>query len=45
MHTFYFINTENQFSQFSAFTMDVIARCAFGMKIADLGAEDVTTHS
>ncbi len=27
-------------SQFSAFTMDVIARCAFGMKIEDLGAKD-----
>ncbi len=24
----------------SAFTMDVIARCAFGMKITDLGAEN-----
>ena len=27
-------------SEFSAFTMDVIARCAFGMTIENLGGKD-----
>ena len=27
-------------SEFSAFTMDVIARCAFGMTIENLGEKD-----
>ncbi|KAI9552449.1 hypothetical protein GHT06_022815 [Daphnia sinensis] len=30
----------NAKTQFSAFTMDVIARCAFGMKIENLGEKD-----
>lgn len=32
-----FLNNEREFG---AFTMDVIARCAFGMKINDLGSKD-----
>ena len=27
-------------TQFSAFTMDVIARCAFGMQLNNLGEKD-----
>lgn len=29
----------NAFSQFSTFTMDVIARCVFGVELDNLGAE------